>query len=438
MRGYYLRWWRYGAGTEKLIDEILERDTWNAERWKMWQEERLSFILHRAATQVPYYHNHWNHRRRNGDRSSWEVLSNWPILEKENVRQTPIAFVSEDCNVDCMFEDHTGGTTGTPLNIYESRKTVQLWYAMCEARIRRWHHVSIKDKWIILGGQLITPLEQGKPPFWVENVALNQLYLSTFHISKQTVKYYVDIINKANPTHWMVYPSSAAYLAQLILDLKLEVHSPKVIFSNAEPLWDTQRKIISDAFRCPVRNTYGMGEFALAASECEEGNMHYWPDSGIMEVVEKDEIGIGQILVTGLINSDMPLIRYKLGDRGKLPYLGNCSCRRNLPCIDNVEGRDSDMIHTSDGRKIFWLNPIFYDLPLQEAQIIQEALDQIRVRVVPSSEFNIQSEHEIIRRVKKRLGGSVMVNVEITHEIPRTKAGKFQAVISKIAHPDAK
>ncbi|MGQ9698831.1 MAG: hypothetical protein ACUVRO_12665 [Armatimonadota bacterium] len=54
--GYYLRWWRYGPETERLVEEALERETWSPERWKAWQGERLAYVLHRARHRVPYYH----------------------------------------------------------------------------------------------------------------------------------------------------------------------------------------------------------------------------------------------------------------------------------------------------------------------------------------------------------------------------------------------
>ena len=44
-------------------------------------------MLHRAATRVPYYRDYWTERRRGGDTASWEVLENWPILNKEILRQ---------------------------------------------------------------------------------------------------------------------------------------------------------------------------------------------------------------------------------------------------------------------------------------------------------------------------------------------------------------
>jgi len=46
LHGYYLRWWRYGKDTEKLVEEALERDTWTEPQWRSWQEERLAYILH--------------------------------------------------------------------------------------------------------------------------------------------------------------------------------------------------------------------------------------------------------------------------------------------------------------------------------------------------------------------------------------------------------
>lgn len=165
LQGFYLRSWRYGPETDRLVEEALERETWSIDRWKAWQEERLAYVLHRAATQVPYYREQWAARRRQGDRASWDYLENWPILEKDFVRENPRAFVADDCDVRKMFHEHTSGTTGKPLNLWWSQKTVREWYALAEARWRQWHGVSRHDRWIMLGGQLVIPVSQSRPPF---------------------------------------------------------------------------------------------------------------------------------------------------------------------------------------------------------------------------------------------------------------------------------
>src|SRR5215510_3616829 len=67
LRGLQLRNWRYGADAERLVSEVLEHESWSAEKWGRWREERLAFILHRAATMVPFYREEWARRRRRGD-----------------------------------------------------------------------------------------------------------------------------------------------------------------------------------------------------------------------------------------------------------------------------------------------------------------------------------------------------------------------------------
>src|SRR5688572_25966426 len=142
IRGLYLRSWRYGSETDRLVEEALERESWSPHQWKTWQEERLAYVLHRAATQVPYYREQWAARRRRGDKASWEYLENWPILEKNSVKDGPRTFVADDCNLRLMFREETSGTTGKSLSVWWSKKTVREWYALSEARIRHWNGVS--------------------------------------------------------------------------------------------------------------------------------------------------------------------------------------------------------------------------------------------------------------------------------------------------------
>jgi len=81
MRGYYLRSWRYGADSAELTLQALERERWTREQWDHYVQQRLRYVLHRAATQVPYYKQYWAERRRGGDRRLWEHLENWPVLD---------------------------------------------------------------------------------------------------------------------------------------------------------------------------------------------------------------------------------------------------------------------------------------------------------------------------------------------------------------------
>jgi phenylacetate-CoA ligase len=435
MHGHYLKWWRYGPETERLVSEALERETWNQEQWKSWQQDKLSRLLHRAATQVPFYRQLWIERRQKGDRSSWEDLANWPLLEKEAVRTNARGFLADDVSRRRMYHLHTSGTSGKPIDLWWSKSTVRQWYALFETRWRRWYGVSLRDRWAILGGQLVTPAQQTKPPFWVWNAGLHQLYMSSYHLAPDFIPSYLDALKRYEVQHLWGYTSSLHALAQEILRLGRKDLKMKVVVTNAEPVFDYQRSQIAEAFQCPVRESYGMAEAVTAASECAHGRLHMWPEVGITEVLQNEGSTDGEFVCTGLLNFDMILIRYRLGDRGTISRSVRCECGRLLPQMQAVEGRMDDVLYTSDGRRIGRLDPVFKaHLPVREAQIIQETLNRVRVRYVPAPEYTDEAGNSITKRLQERMG-PIEVILEAVDQLPRTSNGKFRAVISKLA-PD--
>jgi phenylacetate-CoA ligase len=161
---------------------------------------------------------------------------------------------------------------------------------------------------------------------------------------------------------------------------------------------------------------------------------------GYAEVMEDNQSvsdGIsGDLVCTGLLNADMPLIRYKVGDRSRIMAESEtCSCGRALPIISRVEGRTNDVLITPDGRRVFWLNPVFYGLPVLEAQIIQEKSDRLKVRYVPTPDSSSETERSITERLQERLG-KVEVIMEALDAIPRGPNGKFRAVVCNLSNEE--
>jgi phenylacetate-CoA ligase len=441
LRGFYLRAWRYGPETAQLVAEALEREQWSADRWRVWQQERLTFVLHHAATKVPYYREQWAARRRRGDRRSWADLENWPVLDKEPVRVHPEAFLADGCVPRRMFHEHTSGTSGKPLDLWWSLQTVRRWYGLFEARCRQWHGMSRHDRWVMLGGQLVVPVAERKPPFWVHNVAFHQLYMSSYHLAPDLIPDYLDAIAAFRPRYALGYSSSLYELAHAALRSGRRDLGFEAILTNAEPLFPYQRQTIEQAFRCPVRETYGMAEIAANASECEAGSLHLWPEVGWIELLERErpvaDGAVGDLICTGLLNVDMPLVRYRVGDRAARPARHvDCACGRLLPLLAAVEGRADDALFTRDGRRIGRLDPIFkVRLPVIEAQIVQETLDRVRVIYVPAADFTAAAGRRIIDELQARIG-DVEVVLEPVSAVPRTPNGKFRAVVCNLSQAD--
>jgi len=444
LRGYQLRSWRYGPETDALAEAALERDRWSNEQWRSWREERLGFVLARAARSVPFYREQWDARRRRGDRASPELLENWPVLEKESVRRSPRAFLADDCDSSRMFHEHTSGTTGTSLDLWWSRETVRAWYALFEARWRLWYGVSRRDRWAILGGQLVVPVARDRPPFWVWNAALNQLYMSSYHLAPEHVPAYMAAMRQHEVRYLFGYTSALHSLARSIIESRSDAGRSlglAVVITNAEPALAYQRDAIEEAFGAPLRETYGMAEIVTAAGECEKGRLHLWPDTGVVELFDGatpvQSGAVGDLVCTGLVNADMPLVRYRVGDRARLdPDSSPCSCGRTLPRVAAIEGRIDDTLFTRDGRAVGRMDPVFKSrLAVREAQIVQRSLDNVLVRVVPAADFTAADSDAIMERIRERLG-DVTVELEKVEHIPRTANGKLRAVVCELSQEE--
>ncbi|MEO8097267.1 MAG: AMP-binding protein [Acidobacteriota bacterium] len=391
-------------------------------------------LLPRAAKQVPVYRAWWNeHKGIANDR-----LENWPILEKESIRRAPESFVEEGLDLSKFLCEQTSGSTGTPLKLWWSRETTHKWYALFEARWRLWNGVSRKSRWAILGGQLIVPVSQTKPPFWVSNMAFQQLYLSSYHLKPEWIGYYLDAIEQHRAEYLWGYTSALVAIARGAIEANRRLPGIRVVLTNGEPLEQQDRELLQAAFNCPVRETYGLSEIVTAASECTAGTLHSWPEVGVIEVLDENNRPVppgtvGDLVCTGLLNSDMPLIRYRTGDRAALAPPGTlCSCGRALPIMRCVEGRSDDVLYTTDGRSVGRLDPVLKsDLPIVESQIIQEATNRIRFRYVAAEGFTDLTEKRITEQLQQRLG-KVQVVWERMDYIPRSANGKLRTVLCTI------
>jgi phenylacetate-CoA ligase len=181
-----------------------------------------------------------------------------------------------------------------------------------------------------------------------------------------------------------------------------------------------------------------MAEIVAAASECPDGHLHEWPEVGVTELLDDEGRPArpgeaGSVVATGLLNVEMPLIRYAVGDRLSMRTGAQCcSCGRGLPVVSGIDGRCDDTLVTRDGRRIGRMDPVFKaGLPIAEAQIVQESLDRLRVRYVPDAAFSPETETALRSAIRQRVGDMELILEPVTR-IPRTANGKFRAVISEI------
>jgi phenylacetate-CoA ligase len=434
MYGYYWRWLRFGGDYLYQVEKFREREKFSFNQWESWQKEELKRILSIAITNVPYYSKTFSIFQKKAALEG--ELQDLPLLEKRILSQAPYSLVRNDIKTK-QFTFKTSGTTGTPVksiwSLPENRKSL----AMREVRSANWAGVSFSLPRATFSGRMVEPDPNSKGPYYRFNFAEKQVYFSAFHLRPDTAKSYVQAL-WSHKIEWLTgYASSYYLLATLIIKQNLKVPKLKAVITTSEKLTPQMRSIMEEAYGCRIYEEYSTVENALFASECEYGSLHVSPDAGIIEILREDGSScnsgeVGEVVATCLLRDYQPLIRYRLGD---LAAWGTelCQCGRCMPIIKEVVGRVDDIIIGPDGRQVVRFPGVFTSQPnVVEGQIIQESLDLIRIKVVPTESFNESDEIDIKKRIHQRLGESVKVVVEPVTEIPRSQAGKFKAVISNI------
>ncbi len=426
IHGYYLSKIRYDKNFQKRVDKYLNRESWNIREWINYQDDKLEILLEESRKYVPFYRNYWSHHM-----DSFLKLENWPIISKKTIMENPLLFIDDRYRNNRLYKDHTSGTTGSPLDIYLDYDSVREQYAFFYARVKFKYGIKFNDKWAIIGSQRVTRAGKNKAPFWVYNFFSSQIYFSSLHIAEWSYADYFKAMQSFQPRYLISYTSSIYELAKFFHNEQWSF-TFKAIITNAEPLFDYQRKLLEKVFRCPIIETYGQAELVCFANTFPDGTMRESPDMGITEIIkDNDNDKYGKLIATGFINKAMPLIRYDTDDliSKKSTFKKN---NTGLPLFNKILGRSDDIISTSDGRKIVQIDGIFSDgIDIISGQIIQNTLTDFTIKVVPGKNWNDECRVQLKKNFLERIN-SVNVNIIGCSTIKKTWAGKHRVIISKL------
>jgi phenylacetate-CoA ligase len=433
--GLYWNRLRFGIGYRHYVNDYVNRERFSPEEWRDWQQEILKKVLAIAAEEVPFYRKTWSSLEKAEARAG--NLNGLPLLDKESIRESPKAFLRQDIKPWPRLVFHTSGSTGTPIESIWTVQELRNSMALREVRSARWASVSFNLPRATFSGRLVEPNPESTGPYYRFNLTERQVYLSAFHLTPQAAPAYVEALRRHN-VQWLTgYAVSFYLLARYILELGLVVPPLRALVTTSEKVTKEMRDVMEQAYGCRVFEEYSTVENVMFAHECDLGRLHVSPDAGIVEILGPDGSACepgepGEVVATGLIRSYQPFIRYRLGDIATWDEKP-CSCGRKMPVIKEVLGRIEDVVVGPDGRQMVRFHGIFTAQPhVREGQIIQESLHRIRVKVVPVNGFAEADAEDIVQRVKQRLGTDVDVIVETVPQIPRTAAGKFRAVVSKL------
>ena len=360
------------------------------------------------------------------------------LATKDQIRNRPKDFLADTFAPRSLIRWSTSGTTGTPLTVYYSRDAMRKMWAFVEL-YRHTAGVSRADRRGQFTGKAIVPPAQrvGRRIFWRRDLANRSLLLSTVHLRADYLPLYAAALERFQPVYLCGYPSAIYLLADFYRQTRRHALPLEAVLTSAETLSSYQREAIEEAFSTRVFDQYGQAEMQSFWYECEAGRMHAHPLAGVTEILRADGTPTspgeaGEVVVTGLVNDAMPLIRYRVGDTARFGR-ERCPCGRGMPVIEEIGGRLDDFVYTRERGVLGRLDPVLKGVRnIVESQIEQESLDMLRVRFVPASSFCGEDLRMLESNLRARVGKAIHLEFECTDRIPRSANGKFRFVISRL------
>ena len=429
-------------GIYRYYRDLSESTAIPREKLREMQRKKLNELLVYCDANVPFYRELFSLRGVDPHKVfDIETLRERGIFTSKAItRSAGESILSREFARDKLHNSATSGSTGTPVLFHMTHDN---WCLRMALKYR-------SEDWI--GKPLGTPatLIWGHKPGQTRSMRLksslywrfqNYQFISAFDIGEDRLLDGIAAIKGFGSRFIESYVTVVYLMARLIEKYRIEPPKLDGIIAGAEKLFDFQKEQIERSFRCPVFNRYGATEFSNVASECEKREgLHINMDTLWVEVVDDDERPVtgtaGNIVITDLGNRAMPLIRYKIGDKGVLTDR-ICSCGRTFPMLKEIVGRVSETLKTEDGHEIhdmYFLWKLSRAPGLVKFRVVQDSLTHIRVEIEHDGVIDRELTSRWIRDALKDLEQYHVANtLEYVDTIPLTGAGKMRFFVSELA-----
>jgi phenylacetate-CoA ligase len=391
-------------------------------------------MVRHAYANVPFYRRTWKAAgigpediRTAGD------ISKLPIITREEIRSNESDFIANGYDISKCEHNSTSGSSGVPLTIYFDNDAFDYLEAVY---LRAFLAVGYRP-WYRFAYFWYPPFKKMK--FYEHFGIMKKSYVLTAANEERQLSELVKI----NPEAIYAFPSTLFLVAKLMKQRGVDSVRPKLIISHAELLTEGVKKVLRDAFCCDVFDEYGSTEFNRMGWECDKhAGFHIDMDSLLVETLKDGEPAAAgersDVVLTGLANKAMPLIRYAIGDIG-VPSSDTCECGRGLPLMNIVEGRADDFIVLPSGkvvppRKVMHnlYNVMLYNDEVFRVKVVQEKKDEVRLEVAEGKPITEDTIERLRASLASALEEPIHIDVRLVDEITKNSHGKLRTVESKI------
>lgn len=410
-----LQYWKIKS-YEKYGKETLERSQW----------ESFKEILDHAYSNCPLYKKKFSQAGiKPEDIRTRNDLIKIPVITKEELILSGDDIFAKGYNRQNCFSSRSSGSTGQPFTSYFDRDAWNILKYAAKLRARRACGLKFGARMInIEACSAEEAARMNQKAKELKNLAVKRGFLSVYEDARN----HIDFYNEFKPEALYGLGTYFCELIDFVQESKIKWHKPDIVFTSGEMLDQLVRRKLKDYFGNKVYDIYGCSELKEIAWECpEKKGYHINDDLCLVEVVA------GEIIVTSLINKAMPLIRFSIGDLGKLIDVP-CSCGRAFALMEPTLGRSVDMVTTEDSRKI---SPYALTMAVEniegilQYQIVQESKKEITIKIRAGKNWSAEKETEVRNQLKNSIGSNTNIRVQLVNKLEREPNGKFRIVKAK-------
>lgn len=372
---------------------------------------------------------------------SLKELSDFPVVNKQ--------IYLSDYESFCVPNDKIPGQIGN-LHIQKTSGSTGIPFAVPQdTRCRMRRIAIIKGENEKIGFHSFAPMMhlRAVSHYWggvrdfVYRKDLNIWYVDNANLNTSKISKIIKVINDKRVKFVRGYMTTLDLITRYMEENRLHFNHKVTFISVGELLQEWLRKRIVYYLKCNIISQYGNEENGIfGQSKINDSGRHINLNGAgcIVEILkmDKDEAAdkgeLGRIVITDLTNYAFPMIRYEIGDlAAPCEYYDDGT----IKSIDNLSGRVTDMIYSTNGNFIDIYNSIpvlIFNNPLiKQFQFIQKDKKEYLMNISIKTETVKNEELNFINELKTVLGNDAIIKINWVDELPVLNSGKRKIVINE-------
>ena len=263
-----------------------------------------------------------------------------------------------------------------------------------------------------------------------------------FDLSDKKLEQFLKVFQKKKFDYINGYTSSVVLFAKFLQKKGIVLTSIcptiKYCIVTSEMLYESDKKLLEQAFGVPVVNEFGASELDLIAFTNKKDEFIVNSETLFVEILDENNAQVphgqsGRIVITSLYNKAHPMIRYDIGDTGTLSEKSTFK----KPILKELIGRANDIAKLPSGKTVPGLT--FYyvtksviedDGNVKEFVIEQHALDSFKIIYTSERELTTSEIETIKQALFKYLEGALQLQFERVEVLDRSNRGKLKQFVS--------